>query len=115
VDYDKDPDWQRWNQVAKRRILMTVVQPRLDVQQPLQAGYYVQPNLMSGGTKVYSLTPGSYATEKSNITMQSTNQEDRERQNIGKIKPDTNFNNCFQNESSEGNEEDMGNNNNQVL
>jgi hypothetical protein len=69
----------RWNQEAKKRILMKVEEPRVDVQQTPQAGYYVLPNLMSGGTQVSSLTARSYATEKSTLAMLSTNQEDRER------------------------------------
>jgi hypothetical protein len=114
VEYHKDLDWQRWNQVAKKRILMKVEELRVDVQQTPQAGYYVRPNLMSGGTKVSSLTARSYATEKSTLPMQSSNQEDRERQNKGGMEPDTNFNNCFEDESLEVNEEDMGNKNHEV-
>jgi hypothetical protein len=100
VDYDKNEDWQRWNQLAKKRILMSVEQLTLDVGQTPQAEYFLRPNLMSGGTKVSSLTQQSYATETSKKKTQSTNQEEAE--------PKFNFfQNIFGDESLDNNEDDM--------
>jgi Zn-dependent metalloprotease len=99
VDYDKNEDWQRWNQLAKKRILMSVEQPTLDVRQTPQAEYFLRPNLMSGGTKVSSLTQQSYETEKSKRTTQTANQEEAE--------PEFNFfQNIFGDESLDNNEDD---------
>jgi hypothetical protein len=97
-----DPEWQRWNQVAKKRILMKVEEPRVNDQQTPQAGYYVRPNLISGGTKVSTLTARSYATE---VEVQSTEQEDGETQNNNGVEMDTNFNINFDEESFEENGE----------
>jgi hypothetical protein len=93
VDYEENLDWQRWNQLAKKRILMKVEEPRMKVQQTPQAGYYIRPNQASVGTKVSALTAGSYETDKSTEEMQRGRQEGAESRCTASMDPSTNLTN----------------------
>jgi hypothetical protein len=80
VDYDKDADWQRWNVVAKKRILMKVEEPLGNMHQSPLAAYYVQQNMESGGTKISSLGSHSYVSDKSTVVFtELENEIEKER------------------------------------
>jgi hypothetical protein len=66
--------------VAKKRILMKVEEPLVNMQQSPLAAYYVQQNMECGGTRISSLGSQSYVSDKSTVVFtELENEIEKER------------------------------------